>query len=320
MKTRRVIALTMFISFIMMAYTGVMLFLAPHGRVAYWTGWHLLGLDKTQYGEVHTTAMLVFLVTGIWHTVLNWKPIVNYLRNKSRKITIFRPEFNLALGINVVFLVGTLAGFPPFSSFLNVSESIKDYWEERSGPPPWGHAEANTIARFTRGLVNWERLEHDRQVTLTVEEALAALRAADITVESETALVIDIANANGTTPQAIMEILRRAERPLNDDERTSEQPGEQPQVSSGPFRQPASGLGRLTLRSYCERYHHDLARVTALLSAEGPVDVDQRLRDLATDRGTDPEGIVDLLNERASAAGEGDPSPATPTPDATPNP
>jgi hypothetical protein len=50
MKIRRIISLTMFLCFIAMAYTGIMLFLCPQGKVAYWTGWRLLGFSKEQYG------------------------------------------------------------------------------------------------------------------------------------------------------------------------------------------------------------------------------------------------------------------------------
>jgi len=63
-----------------------------------------------------------------------------HLRNKARKVRVFRPEFNIALAINVVFLVGTLLGWPPWSSFLNAGEAVKDSWERTDGSPPWGPA------------------------------------------------------------------------------------------------------------------------------------------------------------------------------------
>jgi hypothetical protein len=104
-----------------------------------------------------------------------------------------------------------MAGFAPWSSFIDLGESIKAYWERRDGSPPWGHAEENTLTRFTRGLVDWERVEHERTVLLTVEKAVAALRAGGFVVENERQKLIDIAKANGTTPQALMVVLRKAE-------------------------------------------------------------------------------------------------------------
>lgn len=297
MKSRRVISLTMLFSFIVMAYTGVMLYITPHGRVANWTGWHMLGLDKEQYGKIHTTFMLVFLVAGIWHIVLNWKIITKYLKNKARKIPVFGPEFNVAIVLNLVFLLGTLAGWPPWSSFLDVGEAIKDYWERRDGSPPWGHAEENTLSRFSRGLVDWERIEHQKQVSLSVDDVIAELREEGVTVESGAQQLSDIAHENDTTPQALMEIIRRAERPVTDGAGV-----EIPVPSSDePYPRPMSGLGRMTLRAYCERYELDLEQTITLLGGEAPIDPDSRLREIAEERDTDSETLIDRLNERARA-------------------
>ena len=259
-------------------------------------GWRLFGLSKEQYGALHLTFMVLFLVGGIWHIVLNWGPLVKYLKNRARKLRIFTPEFNVALGLTLLFLVGTLAAVPPWSSYLGWEEDINDYWEKRDGSPPWGHAEDNTLARFARGLVDWERLEHQRHVTLSSEVALESLRNAELQVESDRQKLIDIARVNDTTPQAIMGILRGAARPR--------EPGDVPEPpvaggSKGPYPVPPSGLGRLTLRSYCEKYSIDLDQTLKLFPRGQKVDPDQRLRELATALGTDPEGIVELLNERS---------------------
>ena len=279
----------------MMSYTGVMLFLSPKGRVAYWTGWKLLGLGKDQYSELHSTFMVLFLVAGIWHVVLNWKPITTYLKNKARELRIFTREFNLALGLCLLFALGTLAGWPPWGTYLGLGESIKDFWERRDGSPPWGHAEENSLARFARGLSDWERVEHERQVTLSPERAVTTLREAGLEVASEQQRLIEIAEANGTTPQRLMDLLREAAQPLPEGQRTAARDEEE----AGPFPLPLSGLGRMTLRSYSERYEVDLERLIELLDGEDPVDPDQRIRELALSRDTDPQGLIEELNQRA---------------------
>jgi hypothetical protein len=63
---------------------------------------------------------------------------------------------------------------------------------------------------------------------------------------------------------------------------------------------PYSGLGRLSLRQYAERYEADLELALAILRERGvDLDPDARLRDEATRLGTDPEGIIAWLNEGA---------------------
>jgi len=257
----------------------------------------MFGLSKEQYGYVHTTFMVLFVVAGIWHIVLNWKPIVNYLKDRTKKVKVFTPEFTVAIALCALFLVGTLAGFFPFQQFLNVGDDIKDYWEATSGSPPWGHAELSPLDRFCRGMEDFERLEYQRLVTIDCVEALAALRDAGIEVEDESQQLLDIARANSTTPQAVAEIVLSVARPRDpeiDETDLREQPG--------PFVVPYSGLGRITLREYAEKYGADLEEALSIPRGLGiQLDPDKNLRDEAERLGTDPEGIILWLNEGATA-------------------
>ena len=298
MKIRRVVSLTMFLSFAVMIYTGLMLFLCPHGRVAYWTGWRLGGLSKDQYGDLHTTFMVIFIVAGLWHVTLNWRAITYYLKTRARRWKLVTPEFNIALALVVLFAAGTLVGLPPWSSLLGWKDTVKDSWERSDNSPPWGHAERNTLARFTRGLVDWERLDRNRLVRLSVEDALAALRGAGLSVESEKQQLVEIAEANDTTPGALMAILQAAATPLE----AGEQPAAPEHSADGPFPMPFSGLGRMSLARYCEQYELELDALLALLPEGVEADPQRKFRELADDLQTDPKGVIEMLNERARAA------------------
>jgi hypothetical protein len=50
-----------------------MLYIEPHGRVAYWTKWSFLGLEKDQWGNIHIFSGLLFLVAGGFHLYYNLK-------------------------------------------------------------------------------------------------------------------------------------------------------------------------------------------------------------------------------------------------------
>jgi hypothetical protein len=295
MKVRRLVTFTVLTSFVFLALTGIMLFFSPQGRIAYWSGWRMLGLSREQYVALHTTFMLLFLVVGVWHIVLNWKPIVNYLKDRTKKVRMSTPEFSIALALSGLFFVGTLAGLFPFQQFLGLGEAVKDHWEATSGSPPWGHAELSPLDRFCRGMEDFERLEHERLVTIDCAEAMAALRDAGIEVEDESQQLIDIAHANSTTPQALAQIVLSVAKPRSAG--TEQVPTGEP---TGPFAKPYSGLGRLSLRQYAERYEADLELALSILRERGvDIDPDARLRDEATRFGTDPEGIIAWLNEGA---------------------
>jgi hypothetical protein len=299
MKVRRVITFTMLVSFIFLSLSGIMLFFSPQGRGAYWNDWRILGRSKVQFTAVHTTFMVLFLVGGIWHIVLNWKPITNYLKDRTKKVRFSTPEFSVALVLCCVFFIGALVGFFPFKQFLDFGEGVKSYWERTSGSPPWPHAELARLDRFCRGMEDYERLEHQRLVSIDCGEALAALRAAGMEVEDESQQLIEIANANSTTPQALAEIVVAVAKPRapSIDEATAVE-------NQDPFAMPYSGLGRMTLREYADKYNADLDLALSILCGKGiDLDPDKMLRGEASRFNTNPEGIIQLLNEAAREMG-----------------
>ncbi len=289
----------MLASFVFLSLSGIMLFFSPQGRVAYWSDWRMLGLSKVQFTAVHTTFMVLFLVGGIWHIVLNWKPITNYLKDRTKKVRFSTPEFSIALVLCCVFFIGALVGFFPFKQFLDFGEGIKSYWERTSGSPPWPHAELARLDRFCRGMEDYERLEHQRLVSIDCAEALTALRAAGIEVEDESEQLIDIANANSTTPQALAAIVLTVAKPrpaLSDEADARD--------DEGPFVLPYSGLGRMTLREYADKYDADLELAHSILRDKGlDLDPDKALRGEANRFDTSPDGIILLLNEAAREMG-----------------
>ena len=69
---KKIVSLSLIFSFFIMSYTGLGLFIAPHGKVAYWNDWYFWGLSKVDYANLHTTSMVVFVLFGILHIYYNW--------------------------------------------------------------------------------------------------------------------------------------------------------------------------------------------------------------------------------------------------------
>ncbi len=295
MKIRRVVTLTVFLSFLCLALSGIFLFLSPQGRVAYWSGWTLLGLGKDQFSAIHTTFMVLFLTVGVWHIVLNWRPITGYLKDRSRKVRLFTPESSTAMALALLFLLGPLTGLPPFKQFLDAGEKVKAHWENKSGSPPWGHAEENTLQRFCRGMEDFERLEHGRLVTIDCEVALDHLREQGLSVEGLRQPILEIAQANDITPQEVAAVVLEvavAREPEGGEEVLDDPLGD------GRYLRPYSGLGRLTMVEYAEEFGHDLTEILRILSSRGlDLDPETKLRDEARRFDLSPEEIIELLNE-----------------------
>ena len=132
---RRFISLSLLFSFFIMSYTGIILFLAPKGRIANATNWELFGLNKTEFSALHVTFMLLFLVGILFHIYLNYKLLLSYFKNRLKEFSLFTKEFMLAFGITLVFFVGTLYDWVPFSTFLDFQERLKASWEKQQSPP-----------------------------------------------------------------------------------------------------------------------------------------------------------------------------------------
>ena len=262
---KKAVSLTLALSFVVMSYTGIMLFFTPKGKIAYWTDWTLLGLSKTQYTDLHITSMCLLLTAGIWHIYYNWKPLVSYLKNAARRITPFKKEFLLALALNAVFVGGTLAHVAPMQSIVDLNTRIKNYWERANGAPPFGHAEESTVASLAPFIGT------------DAQGAMKRLRNAGFKVENAKQTLRAIAEENGITAQRVYEVMA---------------PGKQ----NGGASSPVSGLGRRSLEELASMGQFDLDKALKYLKTQGVDATPQNtMRDAATALGTTPYDLLETL-------------------------
>ncbi len=135
----------MLCSIIVMTYTGIMLFIAPPGRIANWANWKLLGLGKEDYAQIHITFMVLFVVMTILHVFYNWKPITSYMKIKAKEMIVFTKDMIVALVLTLIFIFGTIFAVPPFTTFLDFGDGIKHSWEKEYGTAPYSHAELSSF-------------------------------------------------------------------------------------------------------------------------------------------------------------------------------
>ena len=138
---RGLVSLTIFVSGIIAAFTGIILYLVPEGRVAYWTIWQLFGITNTQWGSIHTLSSLLLFIFSILHVINNWSTIKNYLVKKAGGINL-KGEFLAAVLMSVVIVVSAIWALPPLQWVIDLSEEIKGSWVTKPEyEPPFGHAE-----------------------------------------------------------------------------------------------------------------------------------------------------------------------------------
>jgi len=267
-KWRKWIDLFLFYFSLILVISGVVLYIMPHGRVAYFTGWTFLGLDKDQWDGLHIISGLVIGVVAVIHTIINWKPLKNYL---------FKRESLLALGITGVVIAGTITNFPPFKWVFQLEESIKNSWDVNRYQIPIAHGELLTLAQFCQKL----------GIPLSKAEELLKKRGIQFT-PSQT--LKEIGEKNGLTPVKIYQIIKPAgEKKPTLPGNNSPQTGNSSSGKNFPPLQPGSGIGFLTISQFCQKYGCNPSQVLENLHRQGiEADSQTPLREIARSNGIPP--------------------------------
>jgi len=101
------------ISFIVDTISGIILYIAPHGRVANWTSWNVWGIHKEEWAAIHTIfGYILLIIVGI-HLCYNWKMFMNFVWSKIRKAMNLKWELSAAILINLFLFVAILWNIPP---------------------------------------------------------------------------------------------------------------------------------------------------------------------------------------------------------------
>jgi hypothetical protein len=192
---RKITSLVMLLSTLILSFTGIILFIAPHGKIAFWANWQILGFTKGEYASLHNTFFVLFLLSFFLHVYFNFKAIKNYLSNKAKELVIFTKEMVIAVVLTIIFFLGTLTNIAPFSTFLSLGDDAKAYWAEIYGEPPYNHAELSSLKVFIK------------KTGLDEKEAVENLQKANIVFQSLEEKLIDIAKINKKSPNEIYEIM-----------------------------------------------------------------------------------------------------------------
>lgn len=247
MNIRKVTSLTAFLSFLVTLLTSIILYLVPYGRVAYWAEWRLWALSKDQWEAIHINVGFLFLLSLLLHIYYNWKLIVSYLKNTAKQLKIFTKEFNIALILTVICVIGTYIEIPPFSTIININEDIKNAASKKYGEPPYGHAELSSLKTFAK------------RMGIDLKAAIRSLQESGYQVDKETETLKEIAERSKVTPQVIYLAMSPA---------TPKAPIIAGQSQSMP-EMPAPGTGNLTLADLCSQYNLNLKIVVRSLKEAG---------------------------------------------------
>jgi hypothetical protein len=285
-------------SFVMLIITGAILFVSPPGRVANWTNWTILSLRKHDWTGLHIWFGVMFLVAALCHMFFNWRPLLNYFKDRLTRRLGFRWEWLVALAICGGVFAGTRASVPPFSTLLSLNERVKRSWEGPRTTAPIPQAELLTLRELSA------------QAKVPYETAVERLEARGFKGIRPETIVQELAQANQVSAQRVYEVIqgqRGAGRASGGHgfagagetgAQAAPREGYGPGGGGGGFgRGGGGGAGRQTLAQYCLSKNIPLTNAAARLQDKGiKFGPDRTLREIALDNGYDrPYAILDIV-------------------------
>ena len=271
-KWRAFVSIYMGYSFIAMLITGIMLYIAPAGRIAFWTNWKFLGLTKKEWEAVHTLFSFIWIVFAVYHIIFNWKPLINYIRSKLNKTSKVRSEFIYATLFTILVFFGTYFKIPPFSTVVSLGDYITESWESKETEPPVPHAERLTLNEFAK-IVKID----EKTIYKTLKQNGLEIPSSQITVQ-------ELAEINKTTPDKIYRLLE-VNKALSSNK-----------IGNSKYA-PGSGLGRKLLSEIFKENKIEWDEGIKILREKGiEVKADEKIKTIAEENGISPIEIIKALN------------------------
>lgn len=277
---RSLIAFIVTWSFLILTITGIVLYIVPQGRVAYWVDWSLVGLRKEQWGNIHMMFGGVFIVTGVLHLYFNWKPFKKYLAERVSGHLQIKQELMVSLGISLLILGGAILEVPPISWVFDLNETVKSAWVTSPElEPPFGHAEEVSLKVLSR------------RMNLDLKKAQVALQTKGIRFTGPKDSLKKIAAKNQTTPMFIYGLINKYQTKIaKADTDRSYSPERVEEVYVG------TGVGRKTLEQMCKIAVLDVKIAHERLTRVGIEATDgEKMKEIAERYGVNPIDILKVI-------------------------
>jgi galactitol-specific phosphotransferase system IIB component len=284
---RKAVSMTALFSFLYLSFSGIVLYFVPQGRIAYWADWRFMGMNKEMYGDTHITISLLFLITMILHIWLNWKPIVNYMKNRSGNLVIFTKETMLGFVLSIIFVAGTLMAVAPFSTVLDAINNFKDDYEYTLGNPPYPHAELTTLAAFIARMKfdkdKVEELFKTEGIKYSMEDTLKA-----------------IGKKNGSGPAEIFSLMKTTKKMSEDvdDKPIKMYEGVQNGVDMSKYESlMGSGMGQKSVAAAAENAGITVEKALERLQKYGiKAEPNSKLKKVGTEAGVMPMDVYIIID------------------------
>ena len=273
-------SLLTFGSFIVMTVNGIVLYIAPQGRIAYWVDWRFWGITREDWSNMHVISSILFAIAGVFHIIYNWTPIVNYVSKKVPAGLRLGKELILATALSLFVVFGPIYGIPPLNTVIDFGGFLKDQWVvSKDYEPPFGHAEQVSLKTLAK------------RMNIDFEKAMAELKEKGMKIEGGEDSLEKIAKANNTSPMKVYALITKYEQKQEQTASGGKKVTYTPEMVEEKFAE--TGVGRKTLAEICKETGVDIYQAKENLRRQGvEMKDDETLKEAATKRKVNPHDLL----------------------------
>ena len=255
------------VSFIVDTVSGIILYIAPPGRIANWTNWKVWGLSKDEWSAIHTIfGYILLIIIGI-HLYYNWKIFWSFIWDRIKKALHLKKELATALIVCIIIFLGTLWELPPFRSTMDLGEYLRERWEESKADTPIAHGELMSLEEFAK------------TTQIPLETILKSLDSKEYKISGTKQTLAEIAENNNISPSDLYEAMKSS--------------GVESKASKV---QEGSGFGQKTLSMVCNEYGIPLDEALVNLEKVGAkAEQDTKMKEIASSIGKTPSELFEII-------------------------
>jgi len=258
-------------SFLFIFISGIVLYIAPPGRVSNWTNWTLFGFSKANWQAIHTIFSYTFVILSVFHLFfLNWKVFWYYFTSKAVTGLNKQKELLVSFILVVIVFSGTYFNIQPFKAVMDFGEWTTESWETTDETPPIPHAETLTLRELS-----------GKYIPMSTDSILLIIKQKGYQADSIGQTILTISTINNITPAKLYSIISP------DLSMDTIKPETKPQFQ---------GFGRKTISEVARELGKDVNDVIEILKKNGiqanPTD---KLKEVAEKAEITPLELVEMI-------------------------
>jgi hypothetical protein len=258
-------------TFLIIFISGIVLYIAPPGRVSNWTNWRLFGFSKSAWQAIHTIFSLAFVVLSIFHLfTYNWRVFWHYLTSKAAQGVNKQKELVISVILIMMVFFGTYFNIQPFKTIIDFGEWTTESWEIKEEQAPIPHAEMLTIKELS-----------GKYIKLSADSILLLIHQKGFLADSTGQSMMKISELNNITPAKLYAIILP----------TNHQGGV---TTEG--KQPIMGLGRKTISEFAKEQGKEVNTILEILKKSGiTATAEDKIKTVAESAGKTPMEILEMI-------------------------